>query len=85
MVIPAARILVIEDNRSDVFLLDLALKRQDLRFELIHLLYGGEALAFIRREGVYAKAAIPDLILVDLHLSKYTGAERGHFRADPGH
>src|SRR5579871_7057168 len=53
-VVPAARILVIEDNASDVFLLDRALKKQDLRFELIHLLSGGEALAFIRRQGAYA-------------------------------
>jgi len=74
-VVRAARILVIEDNRSDVFLLDRALKKQDLRFELIHLLDGGEALAFIRRQGTYAGAAIPDLILMDLNLSKYTGEE----------
>src|SRR5579871_764365 len=74
-VVPAARILVIEDNRSDVFLLDRALKKQDFRFELVHLLNGNEALAFIRRQGAYAGAAIPDLILVDLNLSKYTGED----------
>jgi DNA-binding response OmpR family regulator len=70
-----ARILVIEDNASDVFLLDRALKKQDFPFELVHLLNGGEALAFIRRQGVYAKAANPDLILMDLNLSKYTGED----------
>ena len=69
------RILVIEDNASDVFLLDRALNMQDLRFELVHLLNGGEALAFIRRQGAYADAAIPNLILVDLNLSKYTGED----------
>jgi len=74
-VVPAARILVIEDNASDVFLLDRALKKQDLRFELVHLPNGGEALAFIRRQGAYADAAIPNLILVDLNLSKYTGED----------
>ena len=73
--VPAARILVIEDNRSDVFLLERALKKQNLRFELIHLLDGCEALAFIRRQGAYAKAAIPNLILMDVHLSKYTGED----------
>jgi DNA-binding response OmpR family regulator len=71
----AARILVIEDNGSDVFLLDRALKKQDLQFELVHLLNGGEALAFIRRQGGYADAAVPNLILVDLNLSKYTGED----------
>jgi DNA-binding response OmpR family regulator len=74
-VVPAARILVIEDNGSDVFLLDRALKKQDLRFELIHLLSGGAALAFIRRQGAYTAAAVPTLILVDLNLSKYTGED----------
>jgi two-component system, chemotaxis family, response regulator Rcp1 len=74
-VVPASRILVVEDNRSDVFLLERALKKQDFRFELIHLADGGEALAFVRRQGAYAEAAIPDLILMDLNLSKYTGEE----------
>jgi chemotaxis family two-component system response regulator Rcp1 len=72
---PAARILVIEDNASDVFLLDRALKKQDLRFELVHLLSGGEALAFIRGQGAWADVSIPNLILVDLNLSKYTGED----------
>jgi CheY-like chemotaxis protein len=74
-VVLAARILVIEDNDSDVFLLDRALKKQDFPFELVHLLSGGEALAFIRRQGSYADAAIPNLILLDLNLSKYTGED----------
>jgi|ERR1035438_6737228 DNA-binding response OmpR family regulator len=71
----AARILVIEDNRSDVFLLERALKQQGFRFELVHLLSGSEALAFIRAQGGYADAAIPNLILVDLNLYKYTGED----------
>jgi DNA-binding response OmpR family regulator len=75
LAVPAARILVIEDNASDVFLLERALKEQGFRFELVHLLSGGEALAFIRRQGAYADAAIPNLILVDLNLSKYTGED----------
>jgi two-component system, chemotaxis family, response regulator Rcp1 len=74
-VVGAARILVIEDNPSDVFLLDRALNKQDVRFELVHLLSGGQALAFIRRQGAYSNAAIPNLILVDLNLSKYTGED----------
>ena len=74
----AARILVIEDNDSDVFLLDRALKKQDLQFEMLHLLNGGDALAFIRRQGAYAGGATPDLILVDLNLSKYTGEDILH-------
>lgn len=74
-IVSAARILVIEDNGSDVFLLERALNKQDFRFELVHLRSGSEALAFIRRQGIYADAAIPNLILVDLNLSKYTGED----------
>ncbi len=73
--VSVARILVIEDNVPDVVLLERALKNQDLRFELVHLLNGSEALAFIRRQGAYADAAIPNLILVDLNLSRYSGEE----------
>jgi DNA-binding response OmpR family regulator len=68
-----AWVLVIEDNASDVFLLTLALKKQDLPFELVHLLNAGEATAFIRRLGCYRDAAIPDLILLDSNLSTYGG------------
>jgi len=70
-----ARVLVVEDNASDVFLLQRALKQQDCRFEMVHLPSGGQAMAFIHREGVYADAARPNLILVDLNLSKYSGTD----------
>ena len=74
-VVPPARILVIEDNSADVFLLGRALHQQDRRFELISLADGSAALAFIRREGAYAHAAAPNLILVDLNLPKCDGEE----------
>jgi two-component system response regulator len=77
-IVLAARILVIEDNDSDVFLLDRALKKQNFPFELVHLLNGSEALAFIRRQGAYADVAMPNLILLDLNLSKYTGEDILH-------
>jgi CheY-like chemotaxis protein len=73
--VPTARILVIEDNPSDVFLLERALRKQDLRFELTHLLDGREALAYIHRQGAYATAATPHLILMDLNIAQYTGEE----------
>jgi len=70
-----AQILVIEDNSSDVFLLKRALNRQNILFELTHLENGDQALAFICREGAYGDAPTPDLILVDLNLSKYNGED----------
>ena len=73
--VPPALILVIEDNSADVFLLGRALKKQDRRFELICLADGAAAMAFIRREGAYADAAIPNLILVDSNLPKCDGED----------
>jgi chemotaxis family two-component system response regulator Rcp1 len=74
-VVTPARVIVIEDNRSDVFLLERALNQQNFQFELTHLADGGQALAFIRREGAYENAPTPDLILVDLNLSKHNGED----------
>ena len=71
--VPAVRLLVIEDNPADVMLLELALKKQNLLFELIHFLDGGEALKFLRRQVTHHQAGTPDLVLVDLNLHKYTG------------
>jgi CheY-like chemotaxis protein len=70
-----ARILVIEDNASDVLLLERALKRHEIPYQLTHLVSGAAAINFIRREGVYSSVAIPNLILLDLNLAKYTGEE----------
>lgn len=74
-VVPPARIIVIEDNSADVFLLGRALAQQDRPFELTCLVDGEAALAFIRREGAYVDAAIPSLILVDLNLPKCDGED----------
>jgi two-component system, chemotaxis family, response regulator Rcp1 len=74
-VVRTARIVVVEDNESDVFLLKRALEKQNFAFDLLHLPSGGDALAFIRREGGYADEAAPNLILVDLNLSRYSGED----------
>ena len=66
--VSAARLVVVEDNSSDVYLLERALRKQNLRFELLHLISGSEALAFIRRQGAYADAAIPGLMLSLIHI-----------------
>jgi chemotaxis family two-component system response regulator Rcp1 len=74
-VVAAPLILVIEDNVSDVFLLERALNKQDLQVELIHLADGDQALAFIRREGAFSDMAIPSLILMDLNLPRHNGED----------
>ena len=69
------QILLAEDNPGDVFLIREALREQGLEYELFVVEDGEEAVAFVCREGAYAGAARPDLILLDLNLPKYGGRE----------
>ena len=68
-------ILLVEDNPGDVRLTVEALKEGKVRNNLSVAKDGVEALAFLRREGGFAGAARPDLILLDLNLPKKDGRE----------
>ncbi|NMO16889.1 response regulator [Pyxidicoccus fallax] len=68
-------ILLVEDNPGDVRLTIEALKEGKVRNILSVARDGVEALAFLRREGPHAKAARPDLILLDLNLPRKDGRE----------
>ncbi len=68
-------ILLIEDNPGDARLTIEALKEAKVRNKLNHLADGIEALAFLRRQGKYADAQRPDLILLDLNLPRKDGRE----------
>jgi chemotaxis family two-component system response regulator Rcp1 len=68
-------ILMVEDNPGDVRLTVEALKEGKVRNNFHTVEDGVEALAFLRREGRYAEAPRPDLILLDLNLPKMNGRE----------
>lgn len=68
-------ILLIEDNPGDARLTTEALKEAKVRNKLCHIDDGAEALAYLRREGKYAGAHRPDLILLDLNLPRKDGRE----------
>jgi two-component system, chemotaxis family, response regulator Rcp1 len=68
-------ILVVEDNPADVLLLQEVLTELNVRAHLSIVHDGGAALAFLRREGPYAQAAPPDLILLDLNLPGKPGLD----------
>lgn len=70
-----AKILLVEDNPGDVRLTREALREGKILNELSVVEDGFEALAFLRREGAYAEAERPDLILLDLNLPKKDGRE----------
>ena len=68
-------ILLVEDNLSDVQLTVEGLRRGHIVHRLTIARTGEEALEFLRREGVFARAPRPDLILLDLGLPKMSGHE----------
>jgi CheY-like chemotaxis protein len=68
-------ILLVEDNPGDVRLTQEALKEAKVLNNLFVVTDGVEALAFLRREGKYADAIRPDIILLDLNLPRKDGRE----------
>jgi CheY-like chemotaxis protein len=68
-------ILLVEDNPGDVRLTKEALKEGRFANIINVAVDGFEAMAFLRREGKYANASRPDLILLDLNLPKKNGRE----------
>jgi CheY-like chemotaxis protein len=68
-------ILLVEDSPGDVRLTLEAFKEGKLA-NRVHVVGDGvEAMAYLRREGPYATAWRPDIILLDLNLPKKDGRE----------
>ena len=77
-------ILLVEDNPADVRLTREALTSDRLWNSLNVARDGVEAMAYLRREGEFAAAPRPDLILLDLNLPKKDGREvLAEIKADP--
>jgi two-component system, chemotaxis family, response regulator Rcp1 len=68
-------ILLVEDNPGDARLAFEALREAKVRNNLNWVANGVDAMAFLRREGRYAAAVRPDLVLLDLNLPKKDGRE----------
>jgi chemotaxis family two-component system response regulator Rcp1 len=68
-------ILLVEDNVRDARLAEVTLKESKIRNNLYHVRDGVEAMQFLHRQGEYAHAPHPDLILLDLNLPRKDGRE----------
>jgi CheY-like chemotaxis protein len=69
------QVLLVEDNPGDARLTRIALEDGKMHVNLSVVDDGVEAMAFLRRQAVYANSPHPDLILLDLNLPKKDGRE----------
>lgn len=72
---PSAQVLLIEDSPGDVRLTREALADANPSIGLHVTTDGIDGLAFLKHEGPHRSAPRPDLILLDLNLSKLDGRE----------
>ena len=66
-------VLLVEDNLEDARLTMEALKQKDICCRVNLVCDGEEALDFLQKKGVFARAPLPDLILLDMELPKKSG------------
>lgn len=77
-------IFLVEDNKADIRLIQEALKNSSIPHQIITVRNGMDAMAYLRKEGDYAEAIRPDLILLDLNLPKKDGREvLAEIKSDP--
>ena len=68
-------VLLVEDDPGDVLMTQEAFEEHKVRNRLTVVSDGAEALSYLRREGQYADAVRPDLILLDLNLPRRDGRQ----------
>ncbi|MCC5623476.1 response regulator [Nostoc sp. CHAB 5715] len=68
-------VLLVEDNPGDAQLTRIALEDSKISIHLNVVEDGVEAMAFLRKQEKYVKAAHPDIVLLDLNLPRKDGRE----------
>jgi CheY-like chemotaxis protein len=71
----SVHILLVEDNEGDILLTTEALSEGKIANTISVVRDGHEALQFLNKDGSYAHAEKPDLILLDVNLPKKNGHE----------
>ena len=65
-------VTIVEDNPGDVYLLEMALKKHDVRATVIVITDGEKALEYVELLNL-GTAVCPDLMVIDLNLPKAPG------------
>ena len=68
-------VLLVDDNPADIDLTSEILANSKRHFHVNTVNDGAEAISFLRREGKYAEAPFPDLVVLDLNLPRKDGRE----------
>lgn len=71
----STRILLVEDNPGDVRLLQEAFKTAEAKTSLSIVNTGEDAIDFLKQQGEYEQADLPDIVLLDLDLPQKGGCE----------
>jgi CheY-like chemotaxis protein len=77
-------VLMVEDNQGDVVLVQAAIEKAGLPYQVTVASDGAEAVEFLHRRGKYAESPRPELIMLDLKLPRKNGCEvLDEIRLDP--
>ena len=68
-------ILLVEDNEDDMIIIQEVFADMELTAIISTVRDGEEALAYLRREGKYKVARVPDVVLLDINMPKKNGFE----------